>query len=162
MHFPDLSCSGSSSWVLQKVRTQFGLHFVPFPGPSSSGNQVLGECTFPRCGVSYHLPGPSRSVSWVCHLRCTMRLFWAADLWLQPSQWISSIQDPRKAWLATGSHLQFGGGCHPGGQVCPFLALAATRLPLPPAGGGPLHFWLALIWYLLSPLFCEQASSVLG
>ena len=45
--------------------------FVPFPGWSSSGDQVLGECTLPRCAVvlsrrSYHLPHPSCSLSWVC------------------------------------------------------------------------------------------------
>ena len=41
-------------------------HLVPFPGPISSGNQVLGECTLPRCGVSYHLPISSSCISWVC------------------------------------------------------------------------------------------------
>ena len=35
------------------------LRSVPFPVLSSSGNQVLGEGTLPRCGASYHLPGPS-------------------------------------------------------------------------------------------------------
>ena len=40
---------------------------MPFPGPSTSGDQVLGENTLPRVGsASYHLPGPSHSVSWVC------------------------------------------------------------------------------------------------
>ena len=27
---------------------------------------------------------------------------------------------------------------------------------LPPVGEGPVHSWLALLWYLPSPLFCEQ------
>ena len=57
-------------------QTQLDLHFVPFPGPSSSGDQMLGERTLPRCGVSHRLPGPSCSVSWV------VCLFWGADLWL--------------------------------------------------------------------------------
>ena len=39
--------------------------FVPFPGPSSSGNQVLGESTRTRCRASYPLPGPSRLLSLV-------------------------------------------------------------------------------------------------
>ena len=38
--------------------------FVPFLGLNSSGDQVLGKRTFPRCGVSYHLPGSSRLFSW--------------------------------------------------------------------------------------------------
>ena len=40
MYFPGLSHSGSCSQVLHK-----GTDFVPFPCPSSSGNQVLGKCT---------------------------------------------------------------------------------------------------------------------
>ena len=62
VHFPDLHHSGS--WVLHKG-TDSCLRFMPFPGPSSSGNQVLGESTLPRCSASYHLPGPSRWLSWV-------------------------------------------------------------------------------------------------
>ena len=47
MNFPGISCSGSGSQVPTKAQTQMGMHFVPFPGLSSSGNQVLGECTVP-------------------------------------------------------------------------------------------------------------------
>ena len=107
-----------------KEETWLGLCFVPFPGLRSSGDQVLGQRTLLRCGASYHLPHPSRSVSQVCHLRCAVCLFWGADLWLQPLQWMSSIQDPRKAWLATGSLF----------AVCwrmPFLGLS-----LPLSGSG--------------------------
>ena len=47
MHFPGLSCSGSGSvsGVLHKGTDSVGRVFVPFPGPRSSGNQVLGERT---------------------------------------------------------------------------------------------------------------------
>ena len=45
MHFPGLSCSGSGSGVLHKGTDSVGRVFVSFPGPRSSGNQVLGECT---------------------------------------------------------------------------------------------------------------------
>ena len=30
-----------------KAQTWLGLRFVPFPGLSSSGDQVLGKCTLP-------------------------------------------------------------------------------------------------------------------
>ena len=72
---------------------------------------------------------------------------------------LSTIQDPRKTWLATRSLL--GGRWHPGG-VCHLwgphlLALAAAHLPLClQQGERPVGSWLALLWYLLSPLFCEQ------
>ena len=49
-----------------RAQTLLGLRFVSLPGPSSSGGQVLGEYTLPRWGgASYHLPCPSRLVSWV-------------------------------------------------------------------------------------------------
>ena len=140
-----------------------GLCFVPFPGPSSSGDQVLDDYTLLRCGASYHLPCPSRLVSPVLHLRCAVCLFWGVDLWLQPSRKMSSIQDSRKAWLATGSLPTVwwmmpslglslplsGSGC------CPPASLPLVR-------NGPVGCWLALLWYLLSPLFCERAWQCLG
>ena len=67
IHIPGLSHSGSGSLVLHKSTDSSGPEFVPFPGPSSSGYQVLGEHTLPRWVVpSYHLPGSSHSISWVC------------------------------------------------------------------------------------------------
>ena len=44
-------------------RHRLGLCFVPLHGQSSSGDQVFGQRTLPRCSASYHLMGPSRSVS---------------------------------------------------------------------------------------------------
>ena len=32
-------------------------------------------------------------------------LLWGADLWLQPSWWMSTVQGPRKTWLTTGGLL---------------------------------------------------------
>ena len=47
-------------------QTWLGLRFVPFPGLSSSGDQVLGECSHPQVGsASYCLPHPSHSFFWV-------------------------------------------------------------------------------------------------
>ena len=43
MHFPGLSNSGSGTRVVLKGADWLGLHFVPFPGPNSSGDQVFGE-----------------------------------------------------------------------------------------------------------------------
>ena len=37
MCLPGLSHSGSGTQVVLRVQTQLGLHFAPFPGPSSSG-----------------------------------------------------------------------------------------------------------------------------
>ena len=60
--------------------------------------------------------------------------------------------------------MQFGRGCHLWGWVCP-LPSGSGRCPpasLPLDGDGPAHSWLALLWYLLSPLFCERPGSGLG
>ena len=71
-----------------------------------------------RCLVSAHSPSgrcvlappPSQllsflDVQWGHHFRCAMCLLWGANLCLQPSWQQSTIQDPRKTWLATGSLL---------------------------------------------------------
>ena len=53
--------------ALQGNCLKWVLGCVHFPGLSHSGGQVLGECTLPRwASESYHLPRPSRLVSWVC------------------------------------------------------------------------------------------------
>ena len=44
-------------------------------------------------------------VQWECHLRYAVCLLWGADLWLRPSWQMSTIKNPRKTWLATGSLL---------------------------------------------------------
>ena len=58
LRFRFLGCS-------TKAQTWLGLRFVPFPSPSSSGDQVLGERTLPSCSKSYHFPGPCHLVSWL-------------------------------------------------------------------------------------------------
>ena len=53
-----------------KAQTWLGLRFVPFPGPSSSGDQVLGKHSRPQLkAATYHLPRPSRLVFWVYNWR---------------------------------------------------------------------------------------------
>ena len=37
--------------MLFRSQTQLGLHFVPFPGPSSSGDEVFGERVRPLRGL---------------------------------------------------------------------------------------------------------------
>ena len=127
------------------------LHFVPFPGPSSSGDQVLGKRG--HCNL---LPPLSLLLGFLgvklAHLlRCAVCLFWGADLWLRPAWWMSTIQNPKKSWLATKPACSLVDDASLGLQL-PLLALAAPTC-LSPAGDGLVRSWLAL----LSPLFCEQA-----
>ena len=61
VHFPGLSLSGSGSRVLHKAADSVGPEFCAFPGPSSSGDQVLGE----RDRLDLSPARPSHSVFWV-------------------------------------------------------------------------------------------------
>ena len=141
--------SGSGSRVLQKAQTRLGLRFVPFPGRSSSGDQVLGERTLPggQCVLSPPASQPLSflGVQWECHLGCAVCLLWGADLWLRPSWQMSTLQDPRKTWLATGSLLAVWWRVPSLGPRLPL----AFRLWLPPAslplkGDGPVNScWLS-------------------
>ena len=147
-----------------KAQTQLGLHFVPFPGLRSSGDQVLGKHTIP--GVWCILSPPRfRPLSFLGasqerHLTCSVCLLWGPELRLQPSWKMSTIQDPRKTWLAVlGACSQFDGGCSLWGKDCVLpLALVVTCLPLCLwRGEGLVQSQLALLWYSVNPLFCEPA-----
>ena len=56
-------------------------------------------------------------------LRCAMCLFWGADLWLQPSWRMSTIQNPKKSWLAMK-------------PACSLVEDASLGLRLSPSGSG--------------------------
>ena len=153
-----LRCSGTP-----QGQTRLGMRSVFFPGPSSSGNQVFGERTVPGGPcilITSPVPavqfpgGPARALSQPC-------VSWGADLRLRPSWQMSTIQDPRKTWLATGSLLTVWwrmpvSGAEIGAAPC-LLALAVTHLPLClQEEDGLVRSQLALLWCSLNPLFCEQ------
>ena len=50
LYLPGLSRSGSALGLSSEAQTRLGLRFVPFPRPSSKGDQVFGECG--RCYLS--------------------------------------------------------------------------------------------------------------
>ena len=85
MHSPGLTAAqvqvlGYST----KVQTWLGLRFVPFPGPSSSGDQVFGE--HGGCDL---LPPPSLLLG-----------FLGVQL-VHPLRRMLTVQNPKKSWLAT-------------------------------------------------------------
>ena len=66
------------------MQTQLGLSFVPFPGPSSSGAQVFGQCS--RCELPPPLSLPLGFLGvQLAHLLGQML----------------TVQNPQKSWLAT-------------------------------------------------------------
>ena len=135
VHFPSLHCSGSRllCWELSKAgpglpalprskplrftfsgtpqRCRLGWACVLCPSQvraaqatrclvsavSSGGRCILSP---PRSQL-LRIPGAQQE----CRLRWAVCLLWGADLQLRPSWQMSTAQDPRKTWLATGSLL---------------------------------------------------------
>ena len=88
------------------MQTPLGLRFVPFPGPSSSDDQVFGEYGF--CDL---LPPPYLLLSF---------------LGVQPAHLLRqmlTVQNPNKSWLATK-------------PACSLVEDASQGLQLPPSGSG--------------------------
>ena len=68
MHFPGLILATQVQVLGYFIKAQIwlGLRFAPIPGPSSSGDQVLGAHSRPQLkAATYPLPCPSCSVFWV-------------------------------------------------------------------------------------------------
>ena len=102
LHFCALSKSKPLRFLcaLHGHRTGWAVRFVPFPGPSSSGDQVLHEPTVPGgpCILFISLVPAGRfpSAPQQHSPRCTKCLLWGADLRLSHSWHMSTVQDPRK------------------------------------------------------------------
>ena len=138
------------------MQTWLGLHSVPTPGPSRSGDQVLGEHSQPQLkALTYHLPCPSLLVFWVYN-GCAF----SGVPCISSGELISGCDPPgrcqlsriprslgyQRSLLAVWYRIPLWGcDCLP----LPLAALACLSL----VEDGPVHSQLAL----LSPLFCEQA-----
>ena len=112
IHFPGLSLSGSGFWILHKGTDSVGPVFCALPrseqlrrpGAWRVHSPQVGRCILssPRFQMLSFL-----GAQWERCLSCAMCLLWGADLWLRPSWWVSTIQNTKKSWLATGSLLAF-------------------------------------------------------
>ena len=138
--FPCLHCTGSRLLCRELSEAGPGLYALPrsellrFNYLGSPQRCRLGwACIlFPsqvrvaqatRCLASALSPGAVRLIAslvpaagfpgwqWAHPLRCAVCIFWGADLWLQSSWRMLTIQNPRKSWLLEAC-LQFGRGCH--------------------------------------------------
>ena len=94
------------SSTLQRCRLSWAFVLCPSQVRASQVTRYLVSAVTPTQvgSASYSLPHPSRSVFWVYNwthfLRCAMCLFWGADLWLKPSQLMSTTHNPKNSWLA--------------------------------------------------------------
>ena len=110
VHFPGLSHSGSGSQVLHKGTDSVGPEFCALPRSKQLRQPGAQRAHSPHVGRYVLLPPLSQLLGFLdaqreCCLRCAVCLLWGADLWLRPSWRMSTIQDPRKTWLASGSLL---------------------------------------------------------
>ena len=151
VHFPGLSHSDSGSWELPKGADSVGPAFCAFP--RSEQFRWPGAQSPPGgwCILSPPLSRPLGfvGVQWARLLRCAVSLFWGADLWLRPSRWMSTIQNPKNSRLAME-------------PVCSVVEDASLGLWLPLSGSGcPCLPVSGRRWagpqLALSPLFCERA-----
>ena len=116
------------------MQTLLGLCFVPFPDPSSSGDEVFGEHS--RCDLSPPL---------------SLLLDFLGVQLVHLLRRMLTIQNPKKSWLATKPACGLVDNASLGLRL-PLPAVAALTC-LSPVGDGPVCSRLAL----LSPLFCERA-----
>ena len=128
MHSPGLSCSGSGFWVLHKGSDFVGPVFCARPRSKQLRWPGAWQALLPPGGGCDLPPPPSLPLGFLgvqlMHLlRCALCLFWGADLWLRPSQRMSTIQNPKKSWLAMNS-------------ACSLVDDASLGLRLPPSGSG--------------------------
>ena len=107
MHFPGLSHSGLG--YSTRAQTWMDCVFCVLPRSENSGDQLLGEWTIPGgpCIIStaWSRPLSFSGVLQEHSLRCAMCPLWEADLRVWHCWQMSTIQDSRKTWLATGSLL---------------------------------------------------------
>ena len=149
-HFPGLSRSGSGSRVLHKGADSVGPAFCAFPVRAAQAARRLMSAL--SSGAARLLPSPSQTRFLGMLVRCALCLFWVADLWLQPSQHMSTIQNLKKSLVRNWKPVCSLVGDAVSYRVCPFPAWQPPPpCLLPLACDGPVRSWLAL----LCPLFCE-------
>ena len=130
--FPGLHCSGSAgelpkagcasrahprskllrfrcSGIPQRHRLGWECALCPSQVPAAQVTRCLAR-TLSQVGCASSSPPQVQLLGFLGapgerRLRCAVCLLWGADLWLQPSWQMSTVQDPRKTWLATGSLL---------------------------------------------------------
>ena len=145
-----------------KAQTQLGLRFSPFPGPSSSGNQDIGEHTLPgrQCILS-----PPRSQPFGFRVRSRSAVsgvpYVSSQELISDCNCPGGYQPPRIPRRLSNWEPALGlvEDAISGNEIALCLpALAAAHLPLCLWWrDGPICRWLALLWYSLNPLFCEWA-----
>ena len=102
VHFPGLSHSDSGSWVLHKRTDSVGPAFCVLPrseqlrqpGAWRAHSPQVWCILSPPCQPLEFLGGSRRALSGV------LCFFWGAHLWLQPSQWMSTVRESQEVLVS--------------------------------------------------------------
>ena len=162
MHFLGLSCSGSGSRVLHKGTDSVGHTFCAIPRSKQFRWPRAWQAHCPRWAVhlitypvlAAQFPGCAvRAPTQVCCVSPLRSWSLAATL-LADVNCPGSQEDLVRNWKPAHSLV---GDVVSGAKIAScLLALAVAHLPLClQLGNGQVHSWLALLWYLLNPLFRE-------
>ena len=150
----------------QGRRPRWTVCFVPFPGPSSQSDRVLGECTVPGgpCVLCTSLVPASQCPR--CAFRAQFQACHVSPLgsWPQAVTLLTDVNRPRSqedvvinGEPAHGLVEDAVSGAKIAAAPC-LVVLAIAQLPLCLCGGRALYgSCLALLCYLINPLFCEHA-----
>ena len=115
----------------QRRRLGWACIFVPSPAQAAQGTRSLRSAF--SSAAARLLPSPSQPRFPGAPTWCALCLFWRADLWLQPSQWMSTIQNLRKSLVRNWKPVcSLVGGAVSGAEFAPFPS------PLPHASSGVL------------------------
>lgn len=135
--------------VLRKATDQVGVaDFVPFPGTSSSSNQVLGEHTVP-VDPSHLITSPVPAALFPeCAMRHHLSVLVCSPLGSQSQAVMTyafppggaAVQNPQNMVYTNQEPLWFGGGCGP----------SRVQVPLPSGSGFGACYGLQ---------WCEEVSS---
>ena len=148
----------------QRHRLSWACVLCPSQVPAAQATRCLVSTLSQVCGAFYHLPGPIRLFSWVCSGSAV-----SGVLCVSSGELISECNPPgrcqpsripeRLGWQLGETAHNLVENAIPRAETAPRLpALAGMHLPLCLwQGEGLVHSWLALLWYLLNLLFCEQA-----
>ena len=133
VHFPGLSRSGSGSRVLSKGADSVGP--VPFPGPSSSGDHALGECTLLRWAVRLIAsPVPATRFPWCTRVTpsqvCRMSLLGSRSLAATLPVDVNRPES-QELLISNGACLQFARGYLSGAAIAPFWLWLCLPTPSP-------------------------------
>ena len=88
----------------QRRRLSWACVLCPSQVRAAQVTRCLVSAVTPRWVVCL-IASPSQplgfvGVQWVRLLRCAVSLFWGSDLWLRPSRWMSTVQNPKNSRLA--------------------------------------------------------------